>query len=301
MEELNTLNEIKERESPQSSQDKNEGVQNLQRVILIVAVAVMYLSYIWLPFFISKYNEGYGLSLWEMFKMANEDNSNIKYQICLFILLFAPAISLAFGLLNRSFLKAVAIIQLAPLYYLSHDIDVEFLKMSGGFYFYLIASIGTFFVGLKRANDSKCLAESAYARSLMKAFSELWFFVLLNNIENNLFPSIVQYKNIAGRCFLSAVFVGVVVIIIPFLCGINEVFLVVVLALLVLIGLLFFLLFPVFERDIVLSEKIKYGAFIGGICVSGYLCGLYIIHFILFLILVSIIRVYFMKKNDVTN
>lgn len=158
-------NVSEERDSSPVIKGSYEGIKGMQVVILIAAVEVMYASYVWLPFFIDKYDEDYHFSLWELIRVMSE-GSERGYKVefletfCLWALIILPACQLIAGLLKKSFITITSIIQLLILLYFTNNFfgDSDLMKMSGGFYYYLLATIVTLFVGFKGSDDSKYLA-----------------------------------------------------------------------------------------------------------------------------------------------
>lgn len=141
--------EVKENSSENGLRNS---VPSSQVWLLNAAVALMYISYIWLPFFINKFNSDYHYTLWEILKpldfILNYGNiTGIRF--CVLILFIVPWFNIVGGILHKKILMIVSIIQIIFLLFTVHNyFSDDAIKLSSGYYFYLIATIVAFVLGI---------------------------------------------------------------------------------------------------------------------------------------------------------
>lgn len=205
--EKNVIKESEEKNASPAIKDCDESVKGLQLFILIAAVVVMYLSYIWLPFFTSKYDEDCNFSLWEIVRLIFENSERgykVEYSETFFLLalIILPICQLVAGLLKKSFITITSIIQLLILLYFTNKYfgDSDLMKMSGGYYFYLLATIATLLVGFVGSDDSTYLA--GFLKDVKRKFFTLLFFAVTSmSMMANTHTAIVLLHNGNGTTY----------------------------------------------------------------------------------------------------
>ena len=205
--EKNVIKESEEKNASPAIKDCDESVKGLQLFILIAAVVVMYLSYIWLPFFTSKYDEDCNFSLWEIVRLIFENSERgykVEYSETFFLLalIILPICQLVAGLLKKSFITITSIIQLLILLYFTNKYfgDSDLMKMSGGYYFYLLATIATLLVGFVGSDDSTYLA--GFFKDVKRKFFTLLFFAVTSmSMMANTHTAIVLLHNGNGTTY----------------------------------------------------------------------------------------------------
>ena len=205
--EKNVIKESEEKNASPAIKDGDENVKGQQLFILIASVVAMYASYIWLPFFINKYDGDYHFSLWEILRLIL-DNSERGYKVensetfFLLALIILPICQLVAGLLKKSFITITSIIQLLILLYFTNKYfgDSDLMKMSGGYYFYLLATIVTLLVGFVGSDDSTYLA--GFLKDVKRKFFTLLFFAVTSmSMMANTHTAIVLLHNGNGTTY----------------------------------------------------------------------------------------------------
>ena len=264
---------------------------------LTIAVVVMYVAAIWMPFIGNSFGEDFfeaqgslgNLTLLMLDSMGKSFQFASFLEMLVAIALFViPIIHLAVsGFGNKlGSVSIVAAIQLGCLFYLTKSwfIDNSFVKMSTGFYFYLLATLVVLYIGIKDSDDT------SYFKKIGSTIRGSIIFVYVDNLEKKFFPLVANEKSMAGMTILLIIISGALAALftndsqegIPTAKYITTI---------AFIAIFFYSTFHVLDANVSPTEKVKYALFMLVICIVGCLLGYYGAYFIVLLIAIQAIMV----------
>ena len=268
---------------------------------LTIAVVVMYVAAIWMPFIGNSFGEeffetqgslGY-LTLLMLDSMEKSFQFASLLEMLAAIALFViPIIHLAVsGFGNKlGSVSIISAIQLGCLFYLvkSWFVDNSFVKMSAGFYFYLIATLVVLFIGIKDSDDASYFGN--LLKNIGSKIRKNGFFVYVDNLEKKYFPLVVNEKSMASMAMLFSIISGLFATLFTNNSqdGVSSAKYIAIIA---CIAVFFYSTFRVLDTKVSSPEKLKYALFMLAICIVGCLLGYFFVYFIVILIAIQAIRV----------
>lgn len=288
-------------QSVPSQQDDLPDFRITKKGWLIIAVVVMYVAAIWMPFIGNRFGEdffemqgslGYLVLLMchamgESFQFASI--LEVMVAIALFVI---PIVHLAIsGFGNKlGSVSIVAAIQLGCLFYLTKSwfIDNSFVKMSTGFYFYLIATLIVLFIGIKDSDDASYFRD--FLKGIVGKIKDSWFFTHIDNLEKKFFPLVANEKPMASMAMLFTIISGLFAVLFTNNSQ-DGASIAKYIAIIAIVVIFFFSTFHVLDTKVSSAEKIKYALFMLAICIAGCLLGYFFIYFLVLIIAIQAIMV----------
>lgn len=280
-----------------SSQDNMPDFRITKRGWLTIAIVVMYVAAIWMPFIGNSFGE-------DFFEMQGSlgyltllmfDSMGKSFQFAGFLEMLAaialfviPIIHLAVSGFGNKFgsVSIVAAIQLGCLFYLTKSwfIDNSFVKMSTGFYFYLIAALVVLYIGIKDSDDA------SYFKNIGSTIRGSIIFVYVDNLEKKGFPLVANEKSMSGLALLLLIISGALAALLTNDSqeGVSTAKYITIIA---FISIFSYSTFHALVANISPIEKVKYALFMLVICIVGCLLGYFGAYFIVLLIGIQAIMV----------
>ena len=286
-------------QSVPSQQDDLPDFRITKKGWLIIAVVVMYVAAIWMPFIGNRFGEdffemqgslGYLVLLMchamgESFQFASF--LEVLAAIALFVI---PIVHLAIsGFGNKlGSVSIVAAIQLGCLFFFTKSwfIDNSFVKMSTGFYFYLIATLIVLFIGIKDSEDSSM----GFHKGIASKIRNYGLFVNVDSLEKKFFPLVANEKPMASIAMLFTVVVGLFAVLFSNNSQ-DEASRGKYITIIACIAVFIYCTFHVLDAKVSLAEKVQYALFMLAVCIAGSLLGYFFVHILVILIVVQVIWV----------
>lgn len=288
-------------QSTTSTQDEMPDFRITKKAWLIIAVVVMYIAAIWMPFIGNSFGEdffetqgslGYLVllichTMRESFQFASF--MEVLAAIALFVIPIVHLAASGFGKKLGS-VSIVAAIQLGCLFFFTKSwfIDNSFIKMSTGFYFYLIATLVILFIGIKDSEDASYFG--GFLKGIVAKIKDSWFFAYVDNMEKKFFPLAANEKPVASIAMLFTIMSGLFAMLYTNNSqdGASTAKYITIIA---FIAIFFFCTFHILDTKVSSAEKVKYALFMLAICIAGCLLGYFFAYFLVLLIAIQAIRV----------
>jgi len=300
MEEIKENNTLIEDQQPISYRPDNNsspGFHITRKGLLFIAVIVMYVAAIGMPFIGDRFGSGFFEmrgSLGYIVLLAFDSMGKFHQFASILELIAAIAlfvIPLFYFLISGSdedlkYAGAIALIQLGCLFYFSKSwfIDNSFVRLSWGFYFYLIPTIVALCIGFKASGDTTYLMN--FFKDVFAKIKKAWIFQWIDEQECRFFPTTTNGKSIAGNVLLGTIATGLFLTITnnqskiggdmqvaKFICACS------------LLGIICYVLLNTSGKDVPWPDKLKHILALLIVCCIGALLGYY--PSVLFIVLIT--------------